>query len=97
VVTGVGGGALLCSWSGPGAAVCGIVGGAAAWFLTDAAVINIDEYFNREDFEAELRAILDEDRAEKHELLVTALQQKAAAMDAALEAIFKMRDLHIDN
>ena len=97
VLTGAGGGALLCSWSGPGAALCGIVGGAAAWFLTDAVVVNIDEYFNREDFEAELRAILDEDRAEKNELLAAALEAKAAAMDALVDEIFKMRDLSVDN
>ena len=77
--------------------MCGIVGGAAAWFLTDAVVVNIDEYFNREDFEAELRAILDEDRAEKHELLAAALEAKAATMDALVDQIFKMRDLSVDN
>ena len=97
VMAGVGGGALLCSWSGPGAAVCGVVGGAAAWLLTDAVIVNIDEYFNREEFEAELQAILDEDRAEKRKLLAVALQEKAAAMDAEVEAIFKLRDLHIEN
>ena len=97
LLTGAGGGALLCAWSGPGAVVCGIVGGTAAWFITDAAIINIDEYYNREDFEAELRAIIDEDRAEKHKVLVAALQQKAAAMDAAVEEVFRMRDLHVND
>ncbi len=94
VMAGAGGGALLCFWSGPGAAVCGVVGGAAAWFLTDAVVVNIDEYFNREEFEAELREILNEDRAEKRELLAGVLQEKAVAMDAAVDEIFRMRDLH---
>ncbi|KIN78173.1 hypothetical protein [Sulfitobacter mediterraneus] len=94
VIAGAGGGALLCSWSGPGAAVCGVVGGAAAWLLTDAVVVNIDEYFNREDFEDELRKMLVEDRAEKREQLTAALRDKAVAMDAAVEEIFKMRDLH---
>ena len=97
VLTGAGGGALLCSWSGPGAAVCGVVGGAVAWFLTDAVVVNIDEYFNREEFEAELRAILDEDRTEKRELLAAALEAKAAAMDAVVDEIFRMRDLSVEN
>ncbi|MEP3333614.1 hypothetical protein [Sedimentitalea sp.] len=94
VLAGAGGGALLCSWSGPGAAVCGFLGGAAAWLLTDAVVVNIDEYFNREDFEDELRKMLDEDRAEKREQLTAALRDKAVAMDAAVEEIFKMRDLY---
>ena len=97
LITGFGGGTLLCSWSGPGAAICGVAGGAVAWFLTDAVVLNIDEHFNREDFEAELRAILDEDRAEKRDLLVASLQAKATAMDATVEEIFRMRDLHTDD
>lgn len=93
LLAGAGGGALLCSWSGPGAVLCGAVGGAAAWFLTDAVVVNIDEYFNRDEFEGDLRAILDEDRAEKRNLLTGALEAKAAAMDAAKGEIFRMRDL----
>lgn len=97
VLTGAGGGALLCSWSGPGAAVCGIVGGAAAWLVADAVVINIDEYFNREEFEAELRAILDVDRAEKHDLLADFLQYKATTMDDAVDEIFRIRDLHTND
>ena len=94
VLAGAGGGALLCSWSGPGAAVCGVVGGAAAWLLTDAVVVNIDEYFNREDFENELRTLLDEDRAKKRKQLTAALRDKAVAIDAEVERIFRMRDLH---
>ena len=91
-----GGGALLCAWSGPGAVVCGAAGAAAAWLITDAAVVNIDEYFNREEFESDLRAMLDEDRAEKRTLLIAALDQKAAAMDAAAKEIFRLRDLSSD-
>jgi len=97
VLAGAGGGALLCSWSGPGAAACGIVGGVAAWFLTDAVVVNIDEYFNRDEFEADLRTILDEDRAEKRDLLLAALEEKAAAMDAGVNESFRMRDILSDN
>lgn len=93
ILTGAGGGALLCSWSGPGAVVCGVVGGTAAWLLTDAVVLNIDEYFNREDFEADLRGILDEDRAEKHAMLIAAMEKNAAAMDASVDEIFTLRDL----
>ena len=99
-LAGAGGGALLCSWSGPGAALCGIVGGTAAWLLADAAVVNIDEYFNRDEFEAELRALIDEDRAARQLLIEEALRNKAAQMDAATNEIMKdftLRDLSSGN
>jgi hypothetical protein len=89
VLAGVGGGALLCSWSGPGAAACGLVGGAAAWFLADGLVVNIDEYFNRDEFEAELKAMIDEDKAEKRQLIEAALQKKAAQMDKETSELIK--------
>lgn len=99
-LAGAGGGALLCSWSGPGAALCGIVGGTAAWLITDAAVVNIDEYFNRNEFEAELRALIDEDRAARQLLIEEALRNKATQMDAATKEIMKdftLRDLSSGN
>ncbi|WP_167648438.1 hypothetical protein [Mameliella alba] len=77
IAAGAGGGALLCSWSGPGAAVCGAAGALAVWLATDAAIIGLDEFFNRADFEAEMRAMLDADRAEKRLLLENALTRKA--------------------
>ena len=83
---------LLCSWSGPGAAACGVVGAVAAWLVTDAVIINLDEYFNRDEFEAELRQIIGEDRAEKKLLLEAALKEKAIIMDAAAKD-FTMREL----
>ena len=96
ILAGAGGGALLCSWSGPGAALCGIVGGTAAWLLTDAAIINIDEYYNRAEFEAELRLMIDDDRLTKEVMINDALVRKAAAMDVASDSILEgitLRDL----
>lgn len=69
--SGVGGGAasgaaagMLC---GPLAWLCAPVGGVAGavtfWLVTDKVIIEVDEYFNKETFEAELRAILDEEKA----------------------------------
>ena len=95
-LAGAGGGALLCSWSGPGAAVCGVIGGAAAWLLADAAVIGIDEFFNREEFESQLRMILDEDRAQRRDQFSAALAKKAAAIDTERDKVFRMRDLPPD-
>ena len=78
--TGIATGALLCAWSGPFAALCGLAGGAAAWLTVDAVVVNLDEYFNRDDFEIELRNIIKEDRKNKKKILEAALIQKACAM-----------------
>ena len=64
------------------------------WFESDAVIA---EYFNWEEFEAELRAILDEDRAEKRDLLTAALMDKAVAMDAAVDETFTLRDLSSGN
>ena len=96
VLAAAGSGALICSWSGPGAALCGIVGGTAAWFLTDAAIVNIDEYYNRAEFEAELRMIIDGDKRAKEVMIEAALARKASTMDEASDRIleeFTLRDL----
>jgi hypothetical protein len=63
-------GAVLCAGTVAGAPLspaCALVGGAVsgvtAWLLVDKAVIEADEYLNRDAFEAELRAALAEQRA----------------------------------
>ncbi|SNS97202.1 hypothetical protein [Antarctobacter heliothermus] len=81
IAAGAGGGALLCSWLGPGAAICGAAGALVVWLATDAAIIGLDEYFNRDEFEAELRLMLDKDRAAKRLVLENALTRKASAME----------------
>ncbi|TQE97314.1 MAG: hypothetical protein FKY71_16120 [Spiribacter salinus] len=81
ILGGAGLGALAGSWGGPvGAAVGGAIGGAASWFAVDAAVVSIDEYFNREDFEADLRVMVDEHRSVVRGHLVSAVQQKSEDM-----------------
>lgn len=62
ILAGAGTGAAVCSWSGLGAIACGIVGGVTAWFLTDAAVVNIDEYYHRDDFESEIKQLVTEQK-----------------------------------
>ncbi len=96
ILGGAGGGALLCSPAGPVAILCGVAGGIAAWFTVDVVVIRIDEYFNRDEFEAELRALVDADKARKHRIIRKKLDEKAARMDAATKEIMKgftLRDL----
>ena len=57
-------GAAVGSVLGPfGAVAGGVVGGAAAWLAVDGAVVNIDEYLNREDLERVLIALVDEQKA----------------------------------
>jgi len=92
ILVGAGSGALLCSWSGPGAVLCGVVGGVGAWLVTDAVVINLDEYFNRDEFEADLRQLIDEDRKEKKSLLEKALKELSRTMVTTTKN-FTLREL----
>jgi uncharacterized protein YwgA len=99
VLAGAGSGALLCSWTGPWAAACGVAGGVIAWLATDQIILKVDEVMNRDEFETTLREIIDEDRMEKQALLESALTGKAAQLDSATSEIiqpFRMRDLAND-
>lgn len=58
------GGAAACSWLGPvGAGACGVGAAVVAWLATDAVIIAIDELYNRQEFEAEIRQLVDEQKA----------------------------------
>ncbi|WP_457675030.1 hypothetical protein [Thiolapillus sp.] len=59
VLAGAGTGAALCSPTGPGAVVCGAVGGLIAWLVVDKVAIELDEALNREGFEADIHAAID--------------------------------------
>ena len=83
IAGGAGIGALGGSWAGPiGMAVGGVVGGVATWFAVDAAVITIDEYLNREEFEADIRAMVDQHRRQIRLHLIRALEQKSGDMQS---------------
>lgn len=70
-------GALVCSPGGPIASgACALGAAAAIWFATDAVAVRIDEYFNREDFEADLRRMIDETREQTRMELLAALARK---------------------
>ena len=65
ILGGAGGGALTCAVGGPVAsALCGLLGAAVVWFAVDKVIIEIDEYFNRDYFEQELRNLVDEQKQE---------------------------------
>jgi len=73
-----GAGALACSWTGPGAGICAAAGGVGAWFLTDFAMVKLDELWSREEFEAYLRTMVDEQKAAHAQALREALEARAA-------------------
>lgn len=80
-LAGAGTGATLCSPGGPlGVAVCGAGGFVLTWFLVDYTVIRLDEHFNRDEFEADLHRLIDEDRAAMAMALDRALRDKARAI-----------------
>ena len=85
--TGAATGAALCAGTVIGAPLspaCALVGGAAsgiaAWLLVDKAVIEVDEHLNREEFEADMREALAEQRA-------TLREELAARYVAGTEAV----------
>ena len=74
---------------GPVGTVAGaVVGGVATWFAADAVIIRLDEYFNRTDFENELKLIVDENKAELKVVLLNAMAAKKIDMDE-----FTLREL----
>lgn len=75
--TGAGTGAAVCSWSGPGAGLCAAAGGVGAWLVADYGIVKLDEYWNRDDFEAELRFMVDEQKEEHLAALERALEARA--------------------
>ncbi|MDQ7777522.1 hypothetical protein [Paracoccus aminovorans] len=81
VLTGAGSGAAACSWSGPIAAACGAGGAVIAWVAIDKAIIELDEYFNREEFEDELRADIVEQKQAVRAALEKALTDKSKEME----------------
>ena len=53
------GGAVLCAWTGPAAAVCAAGGGLLTFFGVDAGMNYIDKKFTSEEFKSELRNQID--------------------------------------
>lgn len=86
--TGVGGGAASGAAAG---AVCGplvwvcapvggVVGAVAFWLVTDKAIIEVDEYLNHESFEAELRTVVDDEKAQMKMKLIGLYQNRIQAI-----------------
>ena len=53
------GGIALCTPSGPWALLCGVVTGTASWVGVDAAMTEVDQAFNEEDFKKSVVMMID--------------------------------------
>ncbi|QSZ43116.1 hypothetical protein GJV85_10975 [Sulfurimonas aquatica] len=58
-------GLTVCSPSGPWALLCGVITGTASWIGVDAALTEIDQAFNEDDFQLSVKKMID---SEKHTL-----------------------------
>ncbi len=80
-----------------GAVVGGIIGGVAAWVVTDKIIIEVDEYLNRPEFEAELKALIDEEKSvmktRLKELYTNTFKQIAEQHKTALKEKITVKDL----
>ena len=90
--TGAGGGAALCSWSGPGAGLCAAAGGVGAWLIADYGIVKLDEYWNREDFENELREMIDEQKLAHQVALENAIMARAFAVQEMSGDVVEQHD-----
>ncbi len=83
---GAAGGGLI---GGPvGAVVGGAIGAVGTWLAVDHVIIKIDEFFNREEFEAELAAMVDEHKAMVVEQLEKAIEARREQLsDFTLETL----------
>lgn len=71
--------------SGLVARVLGALAGPATWLLVDVVVLFADEHFNRDDLEAELTALIDEQKAEVKAALSEAVaEEKSEALGVFL-------------
>lgn len=71
--------AAACSWTGPGAAACAVVGAAITWVAADVAMIKLDEYITRDDFERDLRELIDDHKKETQRAMEQMLASKIRA------------------
>lgn len=60
-------GLTICAPSGPWALLCGVVTGTASWVGVDAAMTEVDQAFNEDDFELSVKKMID---AQKNTLKV---------------------------
>ena len=94
VLAAAGGGGALCAWGGPLALACGAIGGIGAWLLADAAIVNLDEFFTRDEFEATLRDLVDQHKTDTKQRVLQALALKGPELDKVIAEDFRLSDIH---
>lgn len=92
VGTTAGGAAALCSWSGPGAGLCAAAGGIGAWLVADYGIVKLDEYWNREEFEVELREMISEQKFAHQVALENAVTARVLAVQEMTYAVVEKHD-----
>ena len=92
VGTTAGGAAALCSWSGPGAGLCAAAGGIGAWLVADYGIVELDEYWNREEFEVELREMITEQKSAHQVALENAVTARALAVQEMTDSVVEQHD-----
>lgn len=85
--------AAACSWTGPGAAACAVVGAAITWVATDMAMIKLDEYVTRDDFERDLRALIDDHKKETQRAMEQMLASRILAVETERKVV--VRDISL--
>lgn len=85
--------AAACSWSGPGAAACAVVGAAITWAATDVAMIKLDEYVTRDDFERDLRELIDDHKDETQRAIEKMLATKILTVETERKVV--VRDISL--
>jgi hypothetical protein len=87
VASGAGTGAGVCSWTGPGAAGCAVVGAVITWIGVDLAMLKLDEYVTRDDFEQELRMLIESHKDETRRALEVMLDGKRQIADSGRKLV----------
>ncbi|MBR9841123.1 MAG: hypothetical protein GYB50_25070 [Rhodobacteraceae bacterium] len=87
--------AAACSWTGPGAAACAVVGAAITWVATDVAMIKLDEYVTRDDFERDLRELIDDHKKETQRAIEQMLASKILAVETERKIV--VRDISLSD
>jgi hypothetical protein len=80
-------GAAVCSPTGPGAVLCGVVAGIGTWIAIDVLVLWGEEYLSRDGMRAEITAALDEARKELTAALTAANEARIAVAADEIRAI----------
>lgn len=66
-----------------------MVGGAITWVATDVVMIKLDEYITRDDFERDLRGLIDDHKKETQRAMEEMLADKLLAVDTERKIVVR--------